>query len=231
MMADEAEITGAGAKTKADEAETTNENQEGTPSRRTGAKMIADEAQTPSASASTVEKPSGREFEVFLNFRGPDSRLTVVDVLCDALKSAGIRFFYDDEDESIRKGEVIKNELMEAITNSKIYIPIFSPNYASSKWCLLELEEIINCWESSQKQEDKKTILPIFCDVSSDDVKLKTKVYEDALGKIKNEHSEGKLKDWKIALQKAASIKGWNMRDHGLLGLAKLIVEEVCRKL
>lgn len=77
------------------------------------------------------------EYEVFLSFRGPDTRKGFTDFLYHAFLDAGIRAFRDDED--LRIGEEIGGKLLQAIEQSKISVPIFSKNYASSKWCLKEL--------------------------------------------------------------------------------------------
>ncbi|CAN1142498.1 Disease resistance protein L6 [Linum perenne] len=64
---------------------------------------------------------------------GPDSRLTFTDFLYTYLVQARIRTFRDDDE--LRKGHTVAPELIKAIHESKIEIPIFSPNCASSKWC------------------------------------------------------------------------------------------------
>ncbi|XP_056166340.1 disease resistance protein L6-like [Syzygium oleosum] len=76
-----------------------------------------------------VESPQGAEFEVFLNFRGPDTCQNFADCLYHSMEVAGIRVFRDDD--KIRKGEAIRGELERAIKSSSICIPIFSRNYAS----------------------------------------------------------------------------------------------------
>lgn len=111
-------------------------------------------------------------YEVFLSFRGPDTRLTITDCLYEAMIRAGIRAFKDDPE--LRVGEEIGGSLLEAINNSKIYIPIFSINHASSKWCLRELAHMVECIKRRSRDADEKVILPIFYDVDVDDVKLKT---------------------------------------------------------
>ena len=171
---------------------------------------MADKVGTSSA---PLERDDGG-YDVFLNFRGPDSRDTVINVLYNALIRAGIRVFLDDEE--IRKGEEIKGELESAIVNSKIYICIFSKDYASSRWCLRELAKMMECRENSSGKT-KKVILPVFYQVDvSKDLKLRSGVYSTAL-----EEHKAKLKDaaavepWEAALKKVAAIKGWHLRDHG----------------
>ncbi|XP_056161859.1 disease resistance protein L6-like [Syzygium oleosum] len=114
-------------------------------------------------------------------------------------------------DEEIRKGEKIEGELLHAIESSKIYVPIFSRNYASSVWCLRELTHMVEC---SSKVNDK-VILPIFCDVNPDDVKLKTRLYLDALEKHEEKFRCDEVLQWKEALIEVAKIRGWGTKDKG----------------
>ncbi|KAF8017577.1 hypothetical protein BT93_H2685 [Corymbia citriodora subsp. variegata] len=140
----------------------------------------------------------GAEFEVFLNFRGPDTRLNFADCLYHAMDGAGIHVFKDDEE--IRKGEAIGDELEHAIRKSAICIPIFSRNYASSAWCLRELAYMIDC---------EVMILPIFFDVEPKDVKLKTELYHEALHKHKEKFGCEVMQRWKETLEKVACMEGW----------------------
>ncbi|XP_039169519.1 toll/interleukin-1 receptor-like protein [Eucalyptus grandis] len=168
---------------------------------------------------------SGTEFEVFLSFRGPDTRLNFTDCLYHSLVKAGVRVFRDDEE--IRKGKKIEGELLHAIESSKIYLPIFSRNYASSKWCLRELTHML---ESSSKANDK-VILPIFYDVNPDDVKLKTRLYLNALKKHQKKFSHDEVWQWREALTEVARIKGWDMKDTSHGEIINTIVDEVLTKL
>ncbi|KAK3430490.1 hypothetical protein EUGRSUZ_E01983 [Eucalyptus grandis] len=164
---------------------------------------------------------SGRGYEVFLSFRGPDTRLTMADCLYNDLIHAGIRVFKDNEE--LRFGEEIEGGLLQAINDSRIYIPIFSENYASSKWCLRELARIVEL----SRGNDERVILPIFYEVDVDDVKLKTKLYRKALRKHKSEYGKDLAKKWKKALREVARIRGRNLKDHGLYELMNLTVKEV----
>ncbi|KAL3736815.1 hypothetical protein ACJRO7_025704 [Eucalyptus globulus] len=163
---------------------------------------------TTSASVNDGDSSSGAEFEVFLNFRGPDTRLNFTDSLYHTLVKAGIRVFRDNEE--IRQGEKIGDELLHAIKSSKIYVPIFSRNYASSAWCLRELAHMVECWGKAKD----KMILPIFYDVDPDDVKLRTRLYLDSL-----EKHEGKfgchVLQWKDALTEVAKIRGLDLKNRG----------------
>ncbi|XP_042509312.1 disease resistance protein RUN1-like [Macadamia integrifolia] len=92
------------------------------------------------ASSSTQE----RDYcEVFLSFRGEDTRTNFTDHLYNALCDRGIHTFRDNEE--LRIGEKVDLALRSAIHQSRIAIPILSKNYATSKWCLRELAEIVEC--------------------------------------------------------------------------------------
>ncbi|CAN1256123.1 Disease resistance protein L6, partial [Linum perenne] len=89
-----------------------------------------EEEEKPSSQSSESSSPS----DCLPNLPvGSDSRLTFTDFLYTYLVQARIRTFRDDEE--LRKGHTIAPELIKAIHESKIGIPIFSPNCASSKWC------------------------------------------------------------------------------------------------
>ncbi|XP_039163158.1 toll/interleukin-1 receptor-like protein [Eucalyptus grandis] len=167
---------------------------------------------TTSACVEEGRLSSGDEFDVFLNFRGCDTRLNFTDCLYYFLTGAGIRVFRDEEE--ISKGEKIKGELLHAIESSKVYLLIFSRNYASSTWCLRELTHIVQC---SNKANDK-VILPVFFDVNSDDVKLKTRLYLDDIEKHEETFGRDEVRQWMEALTEVARIKGWSLKDKGHVG-------------
>ncbi|XP_048141138.1 disease resistance protein L6-like [Rhodamnia argentea] len=172
---------------------------------------------------------SGSEYQVFLSFRGPDTRFGFTDVLFHNLNDAGIRIFRDDEE--LRVGERIDGSLQRAIDNSKIYIPVFSQTYASSQWCLRELAQIM---ANTSKSEGKKEILPIFFDVEPDDVKLKTPLYRDAILNLEREKklSNEQVDAWREALMEVDAIKGWEVKKYkGYTDVINLVVEEVGQRL
>ncbi|KAF8039877.1 hypothetical protein BT93_B2174 [Corymbia citriodora subsp. variegata] len=175
----------------------------------------------------------GGEYQVFLSFRGPDTRHVFTDILHQAMIDAGIHVFINDE--KLQPGEKISDNLERAIDNSKLYIPIFSKNYASSPWCLHELVRMVD----KSKEDEKKVILPIFYDVKPDDVKLKTALYnkdilnlEQEMEDQKNKFGREDIKKWRQALQKVGGIDGWEpKKDSGCTELIRAVVEETVVRL
>ena len=80
-------------------------------------------------------------YDVFLSFRGIDTRNNFTDHLYAALQCSGIFTFRDNE--RLERGKSISPELLKAIEELRISIVILSKNYASSTWCLDELANII----------------------------------------------------------------------------------------
>ncbi|PRQ49650.1 putative TIR domain-containing protein [Rosa chinensis] len=106
------------------------------------------------ASSSSSSSNHSCTYDVFLSFRGEDTRKTFTGHLYSNLDNKGIDTFIDD---GLTKGEDISQELLEVIERSKISVVVFSANYASSKWCLDELVKIIQCKESKHQ-----IVYPIF---------------------------------------------------------------------
>ncbi|CAN1333778.1 Disease resistance protein L6 [Linum perenne] len=148
------------------------------------------------------------EYEVFLSFRGPDTRDSITDILYRFLAHLKIRTFRDDDE--LRKGEGIWSNLVKAIGQSKISVTIFSPRYAESKWCLKELAEIVE----HKKREKGHIILPIFYYVDPRDVRHQTGPYEEAFKqhKMNINFDEKTIETWKAALNEVGSLKGWHIK-------------------
>ncbi|WZY85319.1 hypothetical protein YC2023_031703 [Brassica napus] len=140
--------------------------------------------------------------DVFPSFRGEDVRKNFLSHIKKEFKRKTITFFNDN---GIERGESIAPELIRGIRGSKIAIILLSKNYASSKWCLEELVEIMNC-----REELGQIVMAIFYEVDPSDVK---KLNGD-FGKVFRKTCEGKSKEdirrWKQALEKVATIAGYH---------------------
>ena len=80
------------------------------------------------------------KYNVFLSFRGEDTRYNFTSHLYEALRQ-GFKTFLDDD--NLQGGDAISKQLPKAIELSMISIVVFSENYASSTWCLKELVKIL----------------------------------------------------------------------------------------
>ncbi|CAN1304632.1 Disease resistance protein L6 [Linum perenne] len=147
------------------------------------------------------------EYEVFLSFRGPDVRKSFVDFLYSYLVRSKIRTFRDEEE--LRKGETIASSLIQAITESKIYIPILSKSYASSKWCLQELAKMVECC----REGNGHIILPVFYFMDPRDARHQAGPYEEAFEQHSKKHDSVTVQKWRTALQEVGQMKGWHVTE------------------
>ncbi|KAI5342496.1 hypothetical protein L3X38_010371 [Prunus dulcis] len=88
--------------------------------------MITEGVSSPSSSSSF---PHPWSYDVFLSFRGTDTRYSFIDHLYGALQQMGINAFMDDE---LCRGEKIWPSVSKAIQESNISVVVLSENYASS---------------------------------------------------------------------------------------------------
>ncbi|XP_031379377.1 TMV resistance protein N-like isoform X2 [Punica granatum] len=160
-----------------------------------------DGSSTDPSSSSSDGTEMGREFEVFLSFRGTDIRKTFTDYLYHSLIDAGVCTFRDNEE--LHVGEEICPNLMNSIKQSKIGIPIFSADYASSKWCLMEVAEMVKCMK-----ESKQLIMPIFLDITPDDVQHQTGTYANSFSQHEERFGQEKVQAWRDALKEVVELKG-----------------------
>ncbi|XP_061944023.1 disease resistance protein RUN1-like [Populus nigra] len=167
---------------------------------------------------SSRSRPEGA-YDVFLSFRGEDTRKTFTDHLYTALVQAGIHTFRDD-DELPRGGE-ISDHLLRAIQESKISIIVFSKGYASSRWCLNELVEILKC----KNRKTDQIVLPIFYDIDPSYVRKQNDSFAEAFVKHEGRFEEKLVKEWRKALEEAGNLSGWNLNDMANGHEAKFIKE------
>ncbi|KAJ6934554.1 disease resistance RPP13-like protein 1 [Populus alba x Populus x berolinensis] len=181
-----------------------------------------------SSSSSSLPRP-GWVYDVFLSFRGEDTRKNFTDHLYTALRLAGIHAFRDDNE--LRIGEEISLQLSQAIQESKISIVVFSKGYASSTWCLGELQKILEC-----KHTTGQSVLPVFYDIDPSDIRKQTGSFAKAFRRHKRRFKEEmeKVQKWRKALVEAADLSGLHRPSIANGHESKLIqkiVEEVSSKL
>lgn len=111
------------------------------------------------ASSSSSSATPAPKFDVFLSFRGPDTRKNFVSHLYAALCRKGLYTYKDDEE--MEKGGLIPDELIKAIKTSRFFIVVISENFDNSYWCLEELRAIMEV-EAVKRKEDINVLIPIF---------------------------------------------------------------------
>jgi len=148
--------------------------------------------------------------EVFLSFRGKDTRASFTSHLYAALQNAGITVFRDDD--SLQRGDQISTSLLRTIELTQISVIVFSSNYSDSKWCLDELVRIMKC-----RRTIGQVVLPIFYGVDPSEIRHQTgefgKAFQNLLNRIRisNEvdDSMNLVPLWIEALREVAGLAGF----------------------
>ncbi|PWA42613.1 toll/interleukin-1 receptor (TIR) domain-containing protein [Artemisia annua] len=153
-----------------------------------------------STSNSSIEKSF--KYDVFLSFRGEDTRNSFVGHLYQALKQKGIQTYKDEEE--IKQGKTIKDQLIKSMEDSRFYIIVFSKTYASSSWCLDELVKIMEC-----KKTTEQNVYPVFFDVEPTEVRMQSGAVKEAFAKHEKEEAAG---TWIEAMKEASNLAGWELK-------------------
>nr|VDD58697.1 unnamed protein product [Brassica oleracea] len=103
------------------------------------------------------------KFDVFLSFRGIDTRRTFVSHLLLALFKKQFKTFRQEEE--MPWNQPASTQVLEAIENSKIAIVVISKNYTASVSCLDELAKIVEC-----EEKQSLVMIPVLHEVDPSDV-------------------------------------------------------------
>ncbi len=149
-------------------------------------------------------------YDVFLSFRGEDTRKGFTTPLHARLQQQGLAAFIDNE--RLKRGAVISQGLLQAIEASLVSIVIISQNYASSTWCLDELQKIVEL-----RKEYGKAIFPVFYGVDPSDVRHQRGSFEIAFAKHEEAFTGNreKVRRWRDALTDVANTSGWDSTEYG----------------
>ena len=158
--------------------------------------------------ATQTASSSTWKYDVFLSFCGVDTRKNFTYHFYTALKQKGIITFRDDE--KLERGTYISQELLKAIEESKYTIIILSTNYASSRWCLIELAKIVECMKKT-----RLTVLPVFYHVDPSDIRNQSGTLAEAFAKHEEDTKVNTedMQSWKAALKDVGHLSGWHVHD------------------
>ncbi|XP_039010001.1 disease resistance protein RUN1-like [Hibiscus syriacus] len=168
------------------------------------------------------------KYQVFLSFRGEDTRLNFTSHLLKALKDTGMNVFFDEE--KLEKGEQLAQALSQAIAASNLSIVILSVDYASSKSCLAELSDIMG-----RKNTQQHTVLPIFYHVDPSHVRNICGSFKASFEEHESNRPLDEAKRWKAAFVEIGKLKGWHIQggkfDRSETEYIKDVVQYIIKKL
>ncbi|KAB5524406.1 hypothetical protein DKX38_022155 [Salix brachista] len=142
------------------------------------------------------------KWDVFLSFRGEDTRHGFTENLYESLSKEDIRVFLDNS--GMAPGDEIDPTLMEAIEDSALSIIILSPRYANSHWCLEEVARIC---------ELRRLILPVFYQVDPSHIRRQKGPLEQDFMDHMERFGEEKVGKWREAMKKVGGISGFFVSD------------------
>ena len=121
------------------------------------------------------------------------------------LENHGLKPYLDRE--CIHPGEECWESIEDAIKNTSIAVVVFSERYAESEWCLKELHVMLEAHSC-------KTILPIFYNVTPWDLRNPERgQFKDGFEKLKKKFNSNLIEQWKVDLEVASKLMGWESSD------------------
>jgi len=148
-----------------------------------------------------MTSPTATKYDVFLSFRGVDTRRNFISFLYKELVRRKIRTFKDDKE--LENGQRISPELKSTIEVSRFAVVVVSENYAASSWCLDELVTIMDF-----EKKGSITVMPIFYDVNPCDLRRQTGVLAEQFKKHASREDPEKVLKWRQALTNFAQLSG-----------------------
>jgi hypothetical protein len=141
------------------------------------------------------------KYDVFVSFRGADIRKNFLSHVLEALARKQIVVF---SDKKLKGGDEI-SELHRAIEKSFISLVIFSPNFASSHWCLDEVVKIVE-W----REKYGRILIPVFYQVDPSDVRHQNGTYRDVFAQHEKNYDMNKVLSWRSALKQSTNMSGFD---------------------
>ncbi|XP_059455283.1 disease resistance protein RPV1-like [Corylus avellana] len=176
-------------------------------------------ASSSSSSSSSVTRQWA--YDVFLSFRGEDTRNNFTAHLYAALDQKGINTYIDND---LERGENISPALLKAIDESRISVIVLSQKYASSSWCLDELATILEC-----KKRKGQIVLPVFYKVDPSEVRHQKNNFGEAFARHEERFKDDqtKVQRWKTALTQVTNLSGCHLGNRNEHDFIQEIIEWV----
>ncbi|KAJ4888621.1 Disease resistance protein (TIR-NBS-LRR class) family [Raphanus sativus] len=141
-------------------------------------------------------------YDVFPSFSGEDVRVTFLSHFLKELDRKLIIAFKDSE---IQRSQSLDPKLKQAIRDSRIAVVIISKNYASSRWCLNELLEIVKC-----REECGQMVIPVFYGLGASHVRKQTGEFGQIFEETCQDETEEGIIQWRRALTDVANTLGYH---------------------
>ncbi|XP_058747562.1 disease resistance protein RPV1-like isoform X2 [Vicia villosa] len=179
---------------------------------------------SPPSSSSGGGEAFRLRWDVFLSFRGEDTRECFTKKLYQSLHTEGVRVFMDDE--GLDRGDHIDTTFLQAIDDSAASIVIISSNYADSHWRLDELVRIFQ-WKN-------RLVIPVFYQVDPSHVRKQSGPFQKGFTDLQNRFDNQKVSKWRDSMKQLGGLAGFvfnNSYEGGHENLIHLLVKRVLKEL
>lgn len=112
-------------------------------------------------------------WDVFVSHASEDKE-SVAKPLADALKKAGLSVWYDEFE--LKVGDSLRRSIDDGLSKSRYGIVILSPAFFAKEWTQKELDGLVQL-----EAAGKSRILPVWFDVSADDVRAYSPTLSDRI--------------------------------------------------
>ncbi|KAI4354066.1 hypothetical protein L6164_002966 [Bauhinia variegata] len=159
-------------------------------------------------------KKAQHHYDVFISCIDgyQDNRMGFFYHLLCSLQSAGLAVYSDvhGQQKGLLGANFLSSSLLKDIERSRVCIVIFSRAFASSRYCLEEVEKIMEFHRTIGQ-----IVLPVFYNVEQREVHRQSGIFGESFVQLLMEISLTKEKElsWRRALTKAAKLKGWHLTD------------------
>jgi len=113
-------------------------------------------------------------WDVFISHAWEDKE-SVARPLAEALIKAGLEVWYDEY--TLTLGDSLRKSIDHGLSHSKYGVVILSPSFFEKKWTEFELSALI-----TRETSTEKVILPIWHQISRDEIKLHSPLLADRIG-------------------------------------------------
>ncbi|KAH7404207.1 hypothetical protein KP509_15G015600, partial [Ceratopteris richardii] len=138
-------------------------------------------------------------YDVFICYRGSDTKRNIVSILRGVLESKGIKCFVDY---AIESGAELLSGMIQGIWKSRLQIIVLSQGFGRSRLCLDALVEIMNI------EAPVRRVLPVFYEVEPCVVRHQKRASPYDLSAVEGSTREDR-KRWGKALHQLSHLKGY----------------------
>ena len=149
---------------------------------------------------SSTTNASNSEWDVFISHASEDKD-DFVRPLADALRARGFSVWFDEL--TLRLGDSLRRSIDHGLARSRFGVVVVSPNFLNKEWPQKELDGLV-----AREVEGAKVILPVWHNISADEIRSCSPMLADRLATRSNAGLERVVEDITAAIEAGATDSG-----------------------